>query len=275
MELMFGKIAAEKIKTRIKSEIATFETKPHLVVLLNEKDISSKGYCASQERLANELGIKFTLINMKPDEKTYLDTINSLNNDQEVDAVLITRPLFKGADEKKIIEALNPYKDLDAMNTLMLGKIFKDDKDGLFPATARAIIELIDEYKIDLEGKNVLVIGRSISVGKPVAMMLTNRNATVTLAHSKTKNLNDMLKHYDIIVVAIGKPHLIDSNFMNDNAIVIDAGIHYLDDGIKGDVIPSNKVKYLSKVPGGVGTITSACAMDNILKCYRYNHARK
>ncbi len=275
MELMIGKNAASKIKERVKQEIAALEKTPHLVVLLNESDESSKGYCISQQKLAEELRIRFTLMKMKACEEDYLKTIQKLNSDQDVDAVLITRPLYKGADEQKIIDALDPKKDIDAMNSLMLGRLVRNEKESLVPATAKAIMELLDEYHVEIEGKRALIIGRSISVGKPVALMLMNRNATVTVAHSKTKNLNQMLKDFDIVVVAIGKPHFIDSSLMNENAVVVDAGIHYLDDQIKGDVIPSDKVKMLSKVPGGVGTITSALAMDNVLKCYRYNHDRK
>lgn len=269
MELMLGKNASIKIKEDLKNKLEKLPRKLTLVSLVNEEDASSLGYCASQEKNANALGINYKLIKMPSDENAYLSKIKEINEDDLIDGCLITRPLFKGANEEKIIGSLNPLKDVDAMNAYSLGELFINKENAIKPATANAIMTLIEEYNIDVCGKNVLVVGRSVSVGKPVAMMLLNKNATVTIAHSKTSNLDELLSKADIVVVAIGKPHFIDSNKMKQGVIVVDAGIHYLESGIVGDVIPSDKCSLISKVPGGVGIITSALLMQNVYSCYK------
>lgn len=268
MELMLGKNASLKIKEDLKTKLSSLDRKLTLVSLVNEEDTSSLGYCASQEKNCAALGINYKLIKMKPTEEDYLKKIKEINEDDLIDACLITRPLFKGANEEKIIASLNPLKDVDAMNAYSLGELFINKVDAIKPATANAIVTLLDEYNVDVTGKKVLVIGRSISVGKPVAMMLLNKNATVTLAHSKTSELDKELLSADIVIAALGKPHFIDSNKMKDGVIVVDAGIHYLESGIVGDVIPSEKCALISKVPGGVGIITSALLMQNVYSCY-------
>lgn len=269
MEYLLGKEISLLIKQRVKEEVASLEVKPSLVVLVNENDPSSIGYVNSLEKNAINLGINFEKILMPSSEEVYISTIDELNVNPNVNAIMVTRPLFKGADETKILSWINPLKDVDVMNASSLGEIFIGNSD-VAPATAKAIIELIDYYNIECKGKNCLVIGRSISVGKPVSMMLLDKHATVTIAHSRTTSLDVLILQSDIIVCAVGKPHFLDCSKVKENAIVIDAGIHYLDDGrIVGDCLENEKVKYLSKVPGGVGTITSSVLMENVLKLYK------
>ncbi len=267
MELLLGKEISNKIKERILTRLNSFDTKPGLCVLVNKDDSSSIGYSNAIEKSAKSLGYNFKKI-LIDSEINYVETILNLNQDDSCHAIMVTRPLVKGCDEKKILSLISPLKDVDVMNEVTLGKVFIG-QDDLAPATAKAIMYMLDFYNIDLTGLDCLVIGRSISVGKPVSMMLLNKNASVTIAHSKTRDLFNKIKNYDLIVCAVGKPHFLDSKLANDNAIIIDAGIHYLDDGsIVGDVIPSDKVKMISKVPGGVGSITTMVLMENVLKLF-------
>lgn len=269
MELLLGKEISQKIKDKIIQEVEGLEIKPKLVVLVNAEDSSSIGYVNSMEKVALNLGIEFEKLLMIPSELEYISTIERLNVDSTCSAIMITRPLFKNANEKKILSYIHPLKDVDVMNKVGLGEIFIGN-DDIAPATAKATMKMIEHYNIDLTGKDCLVIGRSISVGKPLSMMLLNKNATVTMAHSKTVDLFEKVKNYDVIILAVGIPHFLDASLCKKNAIILDCGIHYLEDGrIVGDVLPSHNVKMISKVPGGIGTITTSVLMDNVLKLYK------
>lgn len=270
MEYLLGKQIAIEKKAKVLEEVKEFTVKPKYVVLVNKDDPSSLGYVRMQEKNALSVGIEFEQILMEPTNECYFDTITRLNNDDSVTAIMVTRPLFKGAQEDKILSLISPFKDVDAMNPVSLSEVFVGKKDAVAPATAQAICDMLDYYHIDVKGKDVLVIGRSLTVGKPVGVMLLNKNATITFAHTKTVDLDKKMELADIIIAAVGKPLIIDGSKAKDGAIIIDAGIHYLDDGrIVGDVKESNKLLYLSKVPGGVGSVTSSCLMENILKLYK------
>lgn len=269
MEYLIGKEASEKIKLEVKNEVELLKIKPCLAVILNRYDEASKIYIQAQQRNAEQLGIEYVLFDLEPSEEEYIKTIHKLNNDKKISAIMVTRPLFDGADESKILSQIDPNKDVDAMNAMTLGFILTNRKDSLAPATAESIMELLAYYNIEVSGKKVLVIGRSITVGKPVALMLLNKNATVTIAHTRTQNMEELMMGSDIIIVAIGKAEAIDSAKMKKGVIVIDAGINYVDNKIVGDVKTSEVPSLISKVPGGIGTLTSACLMRNVLKCYR------
>lgn len=275
MELLLGKLSADRIKENVKKKIEGYDRAPKMVVLMNENDSSSVGYVNAQKKVGATLGIEVEVKTMPSSEEAYLKAIKDINEDDNVDACMITRPLFKGADETKIFKTIDPCKDVDCMNPMTLGSLFAGEKDALSPATSRAIIEMIKDNNIEVAGKKVLVIGRSISVGKPVSMLLLNMNATVTIAHSKTTNLDELLKTSDVVVAAIGKPELIDGSKMKEGVIVLDAGIHYLEEKIVGDVKLADNIGKISKVPGGVGSVTSACLMDNVTLCYEMRNARK
>ena len=268
MELLIGKEISNRIREELKENLAKLDRKLKLVCLVNKEDASSIGYSKSQAKLASNLGIDYELVEMDPTKEAYEKEINRVNDDDLFDGCLITRPLFKGANEEEIISLLNPLKDVDGMNATSLGELLINKEDAIKPATPRAILELLKGYNIEIKGKDVLVVGRSISVGKPVALMLLNEHGTVSIAHTRTVDLNSKLGQADIVIAAVGRPHIIDSSNCKEGAIVIDAGIHYLEEGIIGDVVPNEKIKAISKVTGGVGILTSTLIMDNVYRCY-------
>ena len=268
MELLIGKEISNRIREELKENLAKLDRKLKLVCLVNKEDASSIGYSKSQAKLASNLGIDYELVEMEPTKEAYEKEIKRVNEDDLIDGCLITRPLFKGANEEEIISLLNPLKDVDGMNATSLGELLINKEDAIKPATPRAILELLKGYNIEIKGKDVLVVGRSISVGKPVALMLLNEHGTVSIAHTRTVDLNSKLGQADIVIAAVGRPHIIDSSYCKEGAIVIDAGIHYLEEGIIGDVVPNEKLKAISKVPGGVGILTSTLIMDNVYRCY-------
>lgn len=268
MELLLGKEIALKLQEELKSNLSKLDRKLKLVCLVNKEDASSIGYAASQSKLALKLGIDYELIEMEASKEDYKQKIQEINSNDLIDGCLITRPLAKNLNEEEIISLLDPFKDVDGMNPLSLGELLINKENSIKPATPRAIMELLKGYNIEIKGKDILVIGRSISVGKPVALMLLNEHGTVSIAHTRTIDLNEKISRADIIIAAVGKPHIIDSKYCKDGAIVIDAGIHYLESGIVGDVIPNEKLKAISKVPGGVGILTSTLIMDNVYQCY-------
>lgn len=275
MELLLGKPSADRIKESIVNRISTFERAPKMMVLMNENDSSSVGYVNAQIKVGASLGIEVVVRTMKSSESEYINEIERINNDDSIDACMITRPLFKGANELAIFSHISPSKDVDCMNPLSLGDLFAGKKDALAPATSKAIIEMIKDNNIEVEGKNVLVIGRSISVGKPVSMLLLNMNGTVTIAHSKTNNLDELLLQADIVVAAIGRQEFIDASKCKEGVIILDAGIHYLENKIVGDVKLAENIGKITKVPGGVGSVTSACLMDNVTTLYERRYGRK
>lgn len=269
MEYLLGKPVSDQIREELKEKISHKKRKPVLCILLNRDDESSLGYVNNLVKTGGKLNIEVKVIIINSLQE-YLYNINYVNNAKDVDACLITRPLVKGVKENEVVPLLDYKKDVDSINHQSLGLILTGN-EKFVPNTALAIIKMLDYYHIDLESKKVLVIGRSLSVGKPVALLLINRHATVTIAHSKTKDLDNELKDYDIVIAAIGKPHYIDSNKMKPGSVAIDAGIHYLETGIVGDIIPSDNVSYITKVPGGIGPITVSCLLNNVVTCYEEN----
>ena len=172
MELLIGKEISNRIREELKENLAKLDRKLKLVCLVNKEDASSIGYSKSQAKLASNLGIDYELVEMEPTKEAYEKEIKRVNEDDLIDGCLITRPLFKGANEEEIISLLNPLKDVDGMNATSLGELLINKEDAIKPATHRAILELLKGYNIEIKGKDVLVVGRSISVGKPVALML-------------------------------------------------------------------------------------------------------
>ena len=201
-----------------------------------------------------------------------LEDINNLNLDNSVNAILVQMPLPKHLDELLIQNSINPIKDVDGLTDLNMGKL-SHNKDTLYPCTAIGIIELLDHYNLPITGKHVVIVGRSNLVGKPVASLFLNRNATITHCHSYTKNLKDLTKEADILVVAAGIPNLITKDMVKENSIIIDVGINKVGDTLTGDVdfnSIKDKVQAITPVPGGVGQMTVAELAKNILKAYNY-----
>ena len=200
-----------------------------------------------------------------------LELINKLNNDTTVNGMLVQLPLPNEMDANKVLNEISPLKDVDGLTDLNNGMLFHG-KDTLYSCTPYGVMELLDRYNISVSGKNVVVVGRSNLVGKPMAMMMLEKGATVTVCHSKTKNLENYTKNADILVVAVGKPNFITSDMISDNAVVIDVGISRLANGLCGDVdfdSVKDKCSYITPVPGGVGPMTVAMLAKNILKAYK------
>lgn len=273
-QLIDGKLVSQKILENLKNEISLLAQKPTLAVIIVGEDAASKIYVNLKKKKAQELGINSTVVEMPvtTTQEELLDKIENLNQDNNVNAILVQLPLPKHIDTKVILEAIIPMKDVDCFNPYNMGKIATGTEPYVYPCTPKGILALLDYYNVDLEGKNVVVIGRSNIVGRPMAQMFINKNSTVTLCHSKTKNLEEITKTADIIVCAVGHPNLLTAKMIKHNAIIIDVGMNRLEDGkLCGDVDFSNVEKiasFITPVPGGVGPMTICSLMQNTFDLY-------
>lgn len=238
------------------------------VILANDLD-ASKIYVRKKREMCSELGVEEIEYMLDKDTTTekVLDIINRLNEDDSVHGILVQLPVFKHLDERKILESISPKKDIDGFHPLNIGKLLMG-KPEIVACTPRGIMSIIESTGVDLTSKTAVVVGRSIIVGKPVSALLLNKNATVITCHSKTKNLKKYTKMADVLVVAAGVPHLITSDMVKKNAIVIDVGINRIDGKIIGDVDTENVhdvAKYVTPVPGGVGITTVISLLENLI----------
>ena len=238
------------------------------VILANDLD-ASKIYVRKKREMCSELGVEEIEYMLDKDTTTekVLDIINRLNEDDSVHGILVQLPVFKHLDERKILESISPKKDIDGFHPLNIGKLLMG-KPEIVACTPRGIMSIIESTGVDLTSKTAVVVGRSIIVGKPVSALLLNKNATVITCHSKTKNLKKYTKMADVLVVAAGVPHLITSDMVKKNAIIIDVGINRIDGKIRGDVDTENVldvVKYVTPVPGGVGITTVVSLLENLI----------
>ena len=274
-QIIDGKLVSKKILENLSDEILFLEKKPSLTVIIVGEDPASKIYVNLKKKKAMELGIHSNVIEMPESvsQKELLDTIEELNNDNSVNAVLVQLPLPKHIDTKAVIEKINPIKDVDCFHPYNMGQIATNGKPYVYPCTPKGIIRLLEYYDIQIESKNAVVIGRSNIVGRPVAQMLLNQNATVTICHSKTKNLDEIVKNADIVISAVGQKNLIKANMVKDGAVVIDVGMNRTDDGkLCGDVDFYNvekKAAFITPVPGGVGPMTICSLMQNTFDLYK------
>lgn len=269
-----GKKCAEEILDNLKDKISKLEKKPSLAVILANDNPSSKIYVDNKEKVSMELGIKSSVYRFDKSitQGELIKLIHELNADKYINGILVQLPLFEHLNSQEIIELINPKKDVDGFHPINVGRL----NCGLEPyavcCTPKGIIKLLKKYKINLVGKNVVVIGRSNIVGKPIATLLTNENATVTLAHSKTKKLKEITKNADIIVSATGHPKLIKADMVKKGAVVIDVGITKQINGKLAGDVDFEKVKniasYITPVPKGVGPMTIACLMENTYELY-------
>ena len=263
-----GKNLAEKIYLKIASDVEKMSKKPTLAVIITDDNEAGKIYVRNKQRACDKTGINSLTIEMKStlSENELLSKIEELNNNPDVDAILVQLPLPKHIDSEKILNAISPEKDADGFHYVNAGKMFTGQMPDSIACTPKGIIRLLDEYKFNFEGKNAVVIGRSNIVGKPVAQLLTQRNATVTLCHSKTKNIDFYTKNADLIVVAIGKPKFLTGDMVKNGVTVIDVGISRIDGKLSGDVdfeSVSPKAALITPVPGGVGPMTVAMLIQN------------
>lgn len=276
MQLLEGKSVAEVIKSQVRARVETFLKKrgrrPQLTVLLIGDDPASQVYVKNKMKTCEALGMS-SLVDVLPGNTPsdiVVQKILSLNSDQNVDGILIQLPLPKHLDSQVLLNLIDPAKDVDALTMVSGGKIFSDQA-AVYPCTPWGIIRLLEYYKIPLEGRQAVVIGRSQIVGKPMAHLLLKKNMTVTLAHSKSQDLATITQRADLVVVAAGKPRFFGPEYFSPQAVVIDVGIHGSGKGtgICGDVDferVSGHVAALTPVPGGVGPLTISCLMENTIQ---------
>lgn len=273
MILIDGKEISLKVKKEVKDEainLANLGTKPGLAVILVGDDKASQTYVNSKEKACNACEIYSVkkVLDKNISENELLNLIDELNQDDKIHGILVQLPLPKHIDTNKILEKIDPKKDVDGFHAINVGKLVSG-LDGFVPCTPLGVMRLLKEYNIEVAGKNAVVIGRSNIVGKPMANLLLNASATVTITHSKTKNLEFYTKNADIIVVAIGKPNFLKADMIKEDAVVIDVGINRLDDGrLVGDadfedIAP--KCSFITPVPGGVGPMTIAMLLNNTI----------
>lgn len=268
--LEIAKKRREEMKQKV-SELKKEGITPHLTVILVGDDPASKSYVSGKEKAAKEIGISSEVIHMVADatEAELLTKISELNHDADVHGILVQLPLPSHIDENKVIEAIDPNKDVDGFHPINVGKMILN-QDTFLPCTPHGIIKLLEAIDCDLEGKHAVVVGRSNIVGKPMGQLLLNRNATVTYCHSRTKNLKDLTKMADVLIVAVGKAHFIDASYVKEGAVVIDVGVNRLEDGsLTGDVhfdSVKEKASFITPVPKGVGPMTITMLMENTIK---------
>ena len=267
-----GKEYQQKYIPILKDKISKLDKQLGLAVIQVGNDEASNVYVKQKEKKALELGYKFVhkVFDEDVDNETVINYINELNNDDSIDGIIVQMPLPEQLDAALIQNSVNPLKDVDGLSYTNGGKL-EQNHPSLIPCTPKGIMALLDEYNIDVEGKNVTVVGRSILVGKPTALLFTNRNATVTLCHSKTKDVKEHTKNADIVVVAVGIAGFLTEDMVKDGAVVVDVGISRIDGKLYGDVDFENvskKVSYITPVPGGVGPMTVYELMNNVYEAY-------
>lgn len=271
--VMDGKLLAQKIKEKLKEEVEELKKQhiyPTLAVILVGEDKASMKYVSYKERACKEIGIESIVFRLPEniDGISLSETIEELNGNPAINGILIQLPLPNHLSQNIFLEKIDPIKDVDGFTPYCLGRLLTDNP--LFiPCTPKGVIRMLDDYGIDLEGKNVVIIGRSIIVGKPLSLLFLKKNSTVTICHSRTKNLKEITKTADILCVAVGRPKLITADMVKNGAVVVDIGINITDEGkVVGDVDfeeVKEKASYITPVPGGVGPMTVAMLMENTI----------
>ena len=269
-----GKLLASKIMKKLKEEVNSLKQEeicPKLAVIMVGNDKASEVYVRNKSKACNEVGIEFEEFILKEDitMQQLLAIIEKLNNRKDIHGILLQSPIPKHLDIRKAFNTINCQKDVDGFNPINIGKLMIGE-DTFISCTPYGVIKMLEDNNIKLEGKNAVVIGRSNIVGKPLAQCLLNKDATVTVCHSKTQNLEEITRQADILLVAIGKPEFVTAKMVKEGATVIDIGINRNEEGkLVGDVKfdeVSQKVQYISPVPGGVGPMTIAMLLNNVIK---------
>jgi len=273
-EIMNGKEVAAIVRNRIRADVETFVKengkRPGLAVIIVGEDPASQVYVRNKKRGCEEVGMRSEeyALPAETSEEELLTLIQKLNVDENTNGILVQLPLPKHLDEEKVILAIDPRKDVDAFHPQNVGKIMIGNFSFL-PCTPAGVMELLQQYKIDLCGKNCVIIGRSNIVGKPQAMLMLKENATVTICHSKTQNLAEITKNADVLVAAIGRAGFVTADMVKEGAVIVDVGINRMADGkLCGDVdfaTVSQKASYITPVPGGVGPMTITMLLQNTL----------
>ena len=274
--ILDGKKLRDKIIENLKAKVDTFDEKPTLVVILVGENPASKIYVNNKKKMAEKIGIHSEVINYPANitEAELLNKIEELNNNKKVTAILVQLPLPKHISKDNVMNKIIPSKDVDGFTPYNFGKLFSGETPTVYPCTPKGILLLLDEYNIKIEGKHVVIVGRSNIVGKPLSQMMLNKNATVTICHSHTKNLSQITKTADILVSAVGK-NIIEGEMLKTDCVIVDVGIFKDENGkTRGDIdfeSASKIASFISPVPGGVGPMTIASLMLNTVELFEKN----
>jgi methylenetetrahydrofolate dehydrogenase (NADP+)/methenyltetrahydrofolate cyclohydrolase len=277
MKILDGKKVRDFIAEKIILELKKTGAKPKLVIIQVGNDERSSVYVRQKKFFGEKLGffVEHIQLDKKISENEIISRIELFNKDSSVNGIIVQLPLPKNINPVKVVETISSEKDVDGLNSKNLRYLLESlntKNEGFIPATTKGVLSLLDFYNIELEGKKVVVVGRSLLVGRPTALAFLNRNATVTICHSKTKNLKKEIKNADIVVVAIGKPHFIKKSFVKNGQVIIDVGITKVGDKLLGDVdfkSVSKIVRAITPVPGGVGPMTVVSLFENLLTAYK------
>ncbi|PJI09938.1 MULTISPECIES: bifunctional methylenetetrahydrofolate dehydrogenase/methenyltetrahydrofolate cyclohydrolase [Clostridium] len=276
-ELINGKAESKKYKEKILEFVENRKKSglrvPCIASITVGDDGGSIYYVNNQKKVSESLGLKFESIFLDESisEEELINTIEELNRNKDVDGIMLQLPLPNHIDVKLVTSKIDPNKDIDSLTDINTGKFYKGEK-SFIPCTPRSVLKLIKSLNIDICGKNAVVIGRSNIVGKPTAQLLLNENATVTICHSRTKNLKDICKHADIVVSAVGRPGFVTEEFVSESSIVIDVGTTVVDGKLRGDVAFDEVIKkaaYVTPVPGGVGAMTTTMLILNVCEALK------
>ena len=276
-KLLSGIECRNKLKENLTKKINKIKEKITITVISVGNDEASKIYIKNKTKECQSVNIDCQHLHFeKTTTNELINLITKLNKDKNITGILVQLPLPKNIEENKVINTIDYKKDIDGLTKSNIAKLYSNQK-GIIPCTAKGIIDLLEYNKIEIEGKNITIIGRSNLVGKPLTLALLNKNATVTLCHSKTKDLKKHTKKADIIIVAVGQPSLIKKEMVSNNSIIIDVGINRINGKISGDVDKSvyKKCKAITPVPGGVGPMTVYEVLSNTLECYELQKNKK
>ena len=273
MKIIDGKLLSTEVREGLKAEVELLKEKgiiPNLAVILVGEDKASQIYVKNKSKACQDVGIKYEefILPTSTTMEELLSLIDELNERKDVHGILLQSPVPKHLNIDKAFERISPDKDVDGFNPINVGRLCLK-QDGFVSCTPAGIMKMFEKYKIELAGKNAVVLGRSNIVGKPMSLCLLNKDATVTICHSKTKNLSEITKQADILVVALGKTKFVTKDMVKEGAVVIDVGINRTNEGLFGDVDfedVKEKASYITPVPGGVGPMTVAILMSNVVK---------
>ncbi len=280
MILLSGKETRDFLKKQLLEEVGGLLIKPKLVIFQIGDNEESNVYIKQKKIFGESLGIEVVHKKFPDDvgEDELINNIEAYNQNEKISGIIFQLPVPKNINLHKILNTIDYRKDVDGLGFIQQGKFYSGDKDAIIPATARGVMSLFDYYKIDLRSKNVVVIGRSNLVGRPIAQMCLNRNATVTVCHSKTDNIKNITKTADVIIVACGVLGMVDSSYVREGQVIIDVGIHKTITGLRGDVVfddVKNMVSAISPVPGGVGPLTVVSLFQNLLDAQKSQNVLK
>lgn len=276
--LLDGKSLSKKILNEIETDIKKLNIKPKLAVILVGEDPASQVYVRNKAKTATAIGIESLVIELPKEttEDDLIQHIHVLNEDKKVNAILVQLPLPKHLNTGRVLEKISPIKDVDGLTPYNSGRLFSGKRPYALPCTPKGIMRLLEEYHLNLEGLNAVIIGRSNLVGRPIAQLLLQHNATTTTTHTKTNDIPSHTKNADLIVSAIGSPNFLKKDMVKQNVIIVDVGTSKIDGKLVGDVDFENvkaKSSFITPVPGGIGPMTIAMLMENTLELYKIQNS--